>query len=124
MNQYIWEYDKNYDGLAYCVKHIVVYENKTYYYCKRNGIDRLTEINKESVGTPNSKYFLTKNPNLDKETKQFALEKEIARLKEEIAACDRISNQYSGWAEESRKKKQITQTILESLTKQLEESYN
>lgn len=57
MSKKIWEYN-TYNDASPLVKYTVVYENKTYYYCKVSGTDDLRKFEKSNVET-NDRYLVT-----------------------------------------------------------------
>lgn len=94
MSQHIWEYGINYRGEPYKNKYTIVYDNKTYYYCKDNSVDELKQIRKSRVDNKsetNPAYVTTEIES--KIYKESLLKLEIEKLKCDIT-CDEstISN--------------------------------
>lgn len=118
MSKYIWEYLYDSGAAGGCNKYTVVYDNKTYYYCKVNGTDELKKISKEFVYDGSTRYFLSKSPELDKNVKGFETRREIARLKDKIISCDSCINGHITTTAKLTEEKKIAQETLVKLKDQ------
>lgn len=125
MSKYIFEYGKTYNRndnkMIFKSKYTVVYENKTYYYCKANGTDELKRITKSDVDTANYGYFSSQK---DISDIQAELEKqlkmcEIARLKEVIVQNEAHINWRKREIENMQKELESSKTRLEKLESEI-----
>ena len=95
MSQHIWEYGRNYRGEPYKNKYTIVYDNKTYYYCKDNSVDELKQIEKSRVDNKsetNPAYVTTEIES--KSYKESLLKFEIEKLKCDITCDESSINNY------------------------------
>ncbi len=113
MIKYIYEYEitSNPKSIAYSNQMTVVYENKTYYYCKVNGTDYLRNILKTNVNT-GDRYFTTKQANYDELIKQ----QEKYRLEKKAKFLQQVVQNYTKSKEQTLKKLSETQKALDTLS--------
>lgn len=84
MTKYIYEFKKaGYDSKEACKnKYTVVYENKSFYYCKVNGRDTLETFikHRENVRNYEGDFWSTNDFDVDEAVKHFNLEKQTKDL--------------------------------------------
>jgi hypothetical protein len=83
MSKCIYEYSTNWDDIPFKNKYTVVYENKTYCYCKVNGDDTLKIIDKTCIGDDKQYSFVDKKIDIEQATKT----KELHKLNKAINQC-------------------------------------
>ena len=106
MAKYIYELKLNKNELLNKDKFTVVYENKTYYYCKINGTDELRAIKKEhitsdfvNINLQLYKHFYTTSDidvidfkGLEKIQEERKKQKQIKSLESEILKLEEVLN--------------------------------
>lgn len=123
MSKTIFEYNINQYGQPYKGRFTIVYENKTYYYCKVNGTDVLKEINKDLVNTPSSIYFTDdcdKTISLSLQRKSITCE--IARLQDARRRVQENIEYYRTGEENSLKELSKIDSQLSELHHSLKET--
>lgn len=105
-NRYIWEFGTNTLN-PYIQKYVVIYENKSFYYCKISGSDELTRFRKPDV---ESKWWIVIS------SEQEKLDEAKRKYKNLVAAS--LLNGIDSELNSATKK---METIREDISKMLSE---
>lgn len=114
MPKYIYEYNITAPKIAYSNQMTIVYENKTYYYCKVNGTGQLYSVPKNQVDTGGRFFTSTKQ-----EYAEIIQGQERRRLETKAKHLAQVVQSYTISKEQALKELLSVQASLDTLSTHL-----